>query len=125
RGSEVTNDGLALRAGEERIQRSDGGAQLETAPEPRRESPVVVHEERDPTAAANSAGRERSRHATRPTLEDAPAEPALFPHESGPRPAPSGGGGEERREALADGRPRPVNPESLRSIRRHVSGGTR
>src|SRR5262249_58747730 len=65
RRGEVTDDGLALRAGEERIQWSDGGAQLETAPEPRRESPVVVHEERDPVAAANATARQRSGHAPR------------------------------------------------------------
>jgi len=54
----VTDDGLALRAREERIEGGDRRAELEAAPEPRRESPVVVDEERDPIARADSPARE-------------------------------------------------------------------
>ena len=57
-GGEVTDDGLALRAREERIEGGDRRAELEAAPEPRRESPVVVDEERDPIARADSPARE-------------------------------------------------------------------
>src|SRR5262249_57362620 len=52
---EVLEDGVALGAGQERIQGRDGGACLEPAPESRRESPVVVDEQGDSIARPDTA----------------------------------------------------------------------